>query len=100
VKFTPDGGVINVWSRVDGDLASRSLLIGVRDTGPGISVEVQEQLFTKYHQSGSVKGRRAGSGLGLHYCKLAVDAHGGEIWVESIQGEGSTFFVRLPMPQE
>jgi PAS domain S-box-containing protein len=100
VKFTPDGGVIDVWSRVDEDVASKSLLVGVRDNGPGMSDEARAQLFTKYHQSDSVKGRRAGSGLGLHYCKLAVDAHGGEIWVESIPGEGSTFYVRLPMPHE
>jgi signal transduction histidine kinase len=100
VKFTPDGGVIDVWSRVDENVASKSLLVGVRDNGPGMSDEARAQLFTKYHQSDSVKGRRAGSGLGLHYCKLAVDAHGGEIWVESIPGEGSTFYVRLPMPHE
>jgi NtrC-family two-component system sensor histidine kinase KinB len=100
IKFTPDGGVIDVWARMDNDAQPSSLLIGIRDTGPGISEKVQEQLFTKYQQSDSVKGRRAGSGLGLHYCKLAVDAHGGEIWVESVQGEGSTFIVRLPMPQE
>ena len=100
VKFTPDGGVIEVWSRMDFDNITNSLLIGVRDSGPGISEEVQPHLFTKYQQSDSVKGRRAGSGLGLHFCKLAIDAHGGEIWVESIQDKGSTFIVRLPMPQE
>lgn len=97
VKFTPDGGVIDVWSRKGDGALSNSILIGVRDSGPGIPEELQSHLFTKYHQSDGVKGRRTGSGLGLHFCKLTVEAHGGAIWVESSHGEGSTFTFSLPL---
>jgi len=74
-----------------------SVLIGVTDTGPGIPKETQDRLFGKFQQVSTIHGRRSGTGLGLHYCKLAVEAHGGNIWVDSEPGEGSTFTLRLPV---
>jgi signal transduction histidine kinase len=67
--------------------------IAVVDCGVGIAPEDQEMIFAKFGQVGE---RRGGSGLGLTFCKLVVEAHGGQIWVESKVGEGSTFFFTLP----
>jgi signal transduction histidine kinase len=102
MKFAPDGSRIRVWARPDHGSAQRHLLVGVSDEGPGIPAEEQHKLFEKFHRVSSVKGRRAGSGLGLPFCKLAVEAHGGRIWVESPSSEmasseaGSTFLMTLP----
>jgi signal transduction histidine kinase len=74
-----------------------NLLIGVRDTGPGIPSEYLDRVFEKFQQLPSTRGRRRGTGLGLSFCKLVVEAHGGHIWVESELGEGSTFLMTLPL---
>jgi NtrC-family two-component system sensor histidine kinase KinB len=97
VKFTSDGGHIVIWARLEPDHEPLSVLIGVTDTGPGIPKETQDRLFGKFQQVSTIHGRRSGTGLGLHYCKLAVEAHGGNIWVDSEPGEGSTFTLRLPV---
>lgn len=73
------------------------ILFGVQDNGPGIPQEFHELIFQKF---GRVKTahvpRVRSSGLGLAFCKLVVDAHGGRIWVRSVPGEGSTFHIQLP----
>jgi signal transduction histidine kinase len=94
-KFTPDGGSIRIWARKANQNGSAGVLIGVSDDGPGIPKEDQNRLFKKFQQVISNKGRRTGTGLGLVYCKLVVEAHGGKIWVESEPGKGSTFMVKL-----
>ncbi len=96
LKFTPDGGQVRLWARRAPPDAPPGVLIGVRDTGPGIPVEYQGELFKKFRQIGSPAGRRRGTGLGLYFCRLVVDSHGGQIWVESQAGEGSNFVLRLP----
>jgi signal transduction histidine kinase len=103
LKFTDNGGVIRLWARQEVEGDGGAILLGVSDTGPGIPAEAQHLLFQKFQQL-SIRGRRRGTGLGLPFCKLAVEAHGGEIWVESPsnaietvrQGRGSTFVIRLP----
>jgi len=96
IKFTPDGGSVRLWARLDPQFAPDNLLLGVSDTGPGVPPEEQPHLFERFQQAASVKGRRAGTGLGLPFCKLVAEAHEGKIWVESEIGEGSTFVVMLP----
>ncbi len=73
------------------------IIFAVQDNGPGIPAEYQELIFQKFGRvkTGHVPRVRS-SGLGLAFCKLVVDAHGGAIWVKSGAGEGSTFYVRLP----
>jgi signal transduction histidine kinase len=99
VKFAPEGGWVRLWARLDAEQGPKRLLIGVSDNGPGIPLEEQSRLFKKFQQAGSLGGRRIGTGLGLPFCKLAVEAHGGEIWVESEPGKGSTFIFSLPLGQ-
>jgi len=97
LKFTPDGGDVQLWARGDSERDPKEIWVGVSDTGPGISTEAQSRLFTKFQQIVSAEGRRGGTGLGLAFCRLAVEAHGGRIWVESDVGAGSNFILALPV---
>ncbi|MCI0396032.1 MAG: GAF domain-containing protein, partial [Chloroflexi bacterium] len=95
VKFTPPGGEIRVAAGLKTLPGSPAVVqVTVSDTGPGIPAELQSRLFQKF-VTGQEKGR--GSGLGLVFCRLVVEAHGGKIWVESTPGQGSTFTFALPL---
>jgi signal transduction histidine kinase len=76
-----------------------SVLFTFADDGPGIPPEYHEVIFRKFGQvaSGVITPRVRSSGLGLTFCKLVVDLHGGMIWVRSREGEGSAFYVQLPV---
>ena len=94
IKFTSAGGHIAVSARQ----ATAGVQFSIADTGFGIPSEQHERIFEKFAQAGiRAEGQRAGVGLGLTYCKLAVEAHGGRIWVESDQGVGTTFHFVLPV---
>ena len=74
------------------------VLFTVTDNGPGIPPEYHEVIFRKFGQvAGSQAPRVRSSGLGLTFCKLVVDLHGGMIWVKSREGEGSSFYVEIPL---
>jgi PAS domain S-box-containing protein len=92
IKFTPAGGIVSVTSRCEEQARCTKLLVQVSDTGPGIPPEIQSRLFQKF-----VSGRQEerGSGLGLAFCKLALEAHGERIWVESTPGQGAAFSFSL-----
>ncbi|EFO79685.1 multi-sensor signal transduction histidine kinase [Oscillochloris trichoides DG-6] len=71
------------------------LIFWVRDQGPGIPVQYHERIFEKF---GQVRGRKVrGTGLGLTFCKLAIESHGGKIWLQSAEGAGSIFAFALPV---
>jgi signal transduction histidine kinase len=94
IKFTPPGGKIEMTARPPETTASTLLWVAVSNSGPGIPPEIQDRLFQKF-----VTGRQeeSGSGLGLAFCRLAVEAHGGRIWVESEPGQLTTFQFTLPI---
>lgn len=94
VKFTPAGGEVVVTARTTND--DHSVEIRVSDTGQGIPREAQERIFDRFYQARE-DDRRRGTGLGLYFCRLAVEAHGGSIMLESEVGRGSTFIVQLPV---
>lgn len=116
LKFTPEGGEIAVscscmyqpaplLSRIptyaalpDGFMDQKCLVaLTVRDTGNGIPSDELKTIFDRYTQSSSNSGReRGGAGLGLSFCKLAVESFGGVIWAESEAGQGSEFIILLP----
>src|SRR5690606_19754903 len=79
IKFTPAGGSVEVSVKENGI----GMQFAVRDSGPGVAQDIRDQLFEKF-----VKGSEAerGSGLGLAFCRMAIEAHGGRIWVESEPG--------------
>jgi signal transduction histidine kinase len=93
VKFTDRGGII-VRAQTEGD----TLHVSVTDTGIGIRAQDQERMFVEFSQLNSTPARaQQGTGLGLALSRRLVEAHGGEIWVESEYGKGSTFHVTLPL---
>jgi signal transduction histidine kinase len=93
IKFTDVGEVV-IKARASNGLFDLS----VRDTGPGISAADQTKLFQEFQQAdNSVTRKKGGTGLGLAISKRIIEMHGGKIWVESIVGQGSTFFVTLPI---
>ncbi|MBM3907398.1 MAG: response regulator [Gemmatimonadetes bacterium] len=76
----------------------QGILFTVTDNGPGIPAEFQEVIFRKFEQVRSPNAPKTrSSGLGLAFCRLAVEAHGGRIWVRSKEAEGSTFYIQLPV---
>jgi len=94
VKYSPDGGAITITASVK----PRHLEISVVDEGIGIGPDQLERIFDRFYQADSASTRRVGgSGLGLSICKAIVEAHGGEIWVQSEQGAGSVFYFTIPM---
>lgn len=97
LKFTADGGHVTIWAGLDEAAPASRLRVVVRDTGPGIPTEAWSQLFEKFQQVPNIRGRRRGTGLGLPFCRLVVEAHGGQIWVDSEVGEGSQFLFTLPI---
>ncbi len=92
-KFTPEEGQISLLVRHTQLGSDRSLLhVEVRDTGIGITPEQQKKLFTSFEQAdGGISRRFGGTGLGLAICKKILNLMGGDIWVESEAGAGSTF---------
>ena len=72
--------------------------VSISDTGPGIPPVYQKQIFEKYFQiSPGSQDTRSGAGLGLAFCKLALEAQGGHIWVESDGHTGTTFHFTVPL---
>jgi signal transduction histidine kinase len=98
IRYTPQRGKIEVGAnRIPSENA---LCLSVKDSGNGLPAEYHHKIFDKFEQVKFKKeGARAGSsGLGLTFCKMAVEAHGGRIWVESEgEGKGCAFFVSLPL---
>jgi len=99
VKFTPQNGDISIDVQIhDAGSEEPSMLFAITDTGPGVPLEDQERIFTKFGQLETHKTQRAiSTGLGLTFCKLAVEAHGGRIWVESEGNHGSSFRFVVPI---
>ncbi len=92
IKHTRRGGYIDfrAWRQDDG------FVLSVRDDGEGIPEADQKRIFNAFEQSRHTVHDRYDSGMGLTFCKLAVEKHGGKIWVESKPGRGSTFYFTLP----
>jgi two-component system, sensor histidine kinase and response regulator len=89
---------VSVAIRARHESASDGVLFTVADNGPGIPEEYQEIIFRKFERAKTPSAPRVrSSGLGLAFCKLAVEAHGGRIWVQSAEGKGSQFHFTLPV---
>jgi PAS domain S-box-containing protein len=96
VRFTPSGEKVLIAAKVD----EQRLTLRIADSGPGIAPEERDQIFEQYRQSKTNKPLRGskGTGLGLTFCKLAVEAHGGRIWVEDARIlPGACFSISLPI---
>jgi signal transduction histidine kinase len=93
VKYSPDGSDITVTVEDKGD----TLLTAVCDRGIGIPADELNQVFERFHRGRQVSSTNYGGlGLGLYITKQIVERHGGSIWVESREGQGTTFYFSLP----
>jgi PAS domain S-box-containing protein len=94
VKFSPHGGTIRVKAQQRGEF----VVVEITDEGIGISPEMVPQLFRKFFRVDNAATRKiGGTGLGLALVKQIIEAHGGQVWVESTLGKGSTFAFSLPV---
>jgi len=111
IKFTPAGGRIVVRAEEDtgtrrrGDAetsppprvpASPCLLVSISDTGVGIAEDDLPRIFERFYKADRARSG-GGTGLGLSIARHIVEAHGGRIWAESVEGRGSTFYLTLPL---
>jgi cell cycle sensor histidine kinase DivJ len=94
IKYSPGGGAITILTHG----GKESVVLSVADEGIGVPADELPSLFTRYRRarSGAARGI-AGTGLGLAIVREIARLHGGEAWAESVEGEGSTFFLRLPI---
>lgn len=92
IKFNHPGGKVTVSTKADGE----SVIASVSDTGTGISKQDLPHVFERFYKADKAR-TKGGSGLGLAVAKHTVQAHGGNIWVQSEEGEGSTFGFSLPL---
>jgi signal transduction histidine kinase len=96
LKYTPDDGQI----AVEADVKEGKVYVSIEDSGPGIPERERKHIFERFVRIDNVKRTRRGLGLGLAYCRLAIEAHNGKIWVEEGEGgKGSRFVFTLPLEQ-
>lgn len=92
LRYTPEAGSIEVGASLKG----RNVIIYVEDTGVGIPEEYQDKIFDKFVRANNNKDGNTGTGLGLAISREIIEAHNGEIWVESKEGKGSKFIFTIP----
>lgn len=94
IKHSHKGGKITITAKTKED----KIIVEIKDTGIGMSKEIQEKLFTPQMDSlAKARKENKGAGLGLLLVKGFLEKNGGEIWVESVEGEGSSFYFTLPL---
>ena len=94
LKFTPEGGRIDVCARIE----NGGVAVSVTDTGVGIAPQDQAAVFEEFRQVGATARKVEGTGLGLAISRKFIELHGGRLWVDSAVGKGSTFTFTLPLP--
>jgi two-component system, OmpR family, phosphate regulon sensor histidine kinase PhoR len=92
IKFSPGGGEVRVVVRADRDEA----VVAVIDHGIGIAKADRARIFERFYKADRARLRGGGTGLGLSIARHVVEGHGGRIWVESVEGRGSTFLFAIP----
>ncbi|HJT57927.1 MAG TPA: ATP-binding protein [Ktedonobacteraceae bacterium] len=98
MKYSPDGGEITI--SVCEDQKDRAAQLSVRDNGIGIPAYQQNRVFSRFMRADNAHAHNiGGTGLGLYLCRELIERHGGRIWFESVEGQGSTFFISLPLGQ-
>ncbi|MEO6813960.1 MAG: PAS domain-containing sensor histidine kinase [Ginsengibacter sp.] len=93
IKYSTENGAINVTISREGD----EVITSVQDYGIGISAADREKVFERFFRGSGVSGTFSGLGIGLYVAREIIQRHGGKIWIESMVGEGSTFYFSLPV---
>ncbi len=96
IKYTPQGGPINLTIREEGE--PHEALLSICDRGIGIPAHQQGRIFGRFVRAENARASEiTGTGLGLYLSRELVEQHGGRLWFESSEGVGSTFFMTLPV---
>lgn len=96
IKYSPEGGEIAILVRADRD--NNTAVLSVQDRGIGIPASQQARIFGRFMRAENARVREiGGTGLGLYLCRELVERHGGRIWFASVENQGSTFFISLPL---
>ncbi len=96
IKYTPENGDV----RLRANASEKDIFFEIKDSGIGISEDAKKHLFEKFFRSAQRAARaQQGTGLGLAIVRSIAERHGGRVWVESIEGEGSTFYLKVPIRQ-
>jgi len=98
IKYSPIDGKIHLRCAYSEVKQEKSLVLSIQDEGQGIPLQYKDSIFELYQQVDKKKsGLTNSNGLGLSFCKIAVEEHNGKIWVDSELGQGSTFYIQLPI---
>ncbi|GHO68215.1 hypothetical protein KSC_071070 [Ktedonobacter sp. SOSP1-52] len=96
IKYSPQGGPVTV--QLEANIAAQAVDIRVQDAGIGIPQQQQAQIFGRFMRADNAKAAGiTGTGLGLYLCRTLIEQHGGRLWFESKEGQGTTFFLTLPL---
>ncbi len=99
IKYSPEGGMIEV--SVGEEAETKLALLRVSDHGIGIPAQQQSLVFGRFARADNARAHGiGGTGLGLYLCRELIERHAGRIWFESVEGQGSTFFVMLPIASD
>ncbi len=99
IKYSPGGGTIEV--QISENEQRELACLRIKDHGIGIPAQQQSRIFHRFTRAENAEASGiGGTGLGLYLCRELIERHGGHIWFESIEGQGSTFFVELPLHLE
>ncbi|HEY7419209.1 MAG TPA: HAMP domain-containing sensor histidine kinase, partial [Ktedonobacteraceae bacterium] len=99
VKYSPEGGNVDIFIQAEDD--GDKVLVRVCDQGIGIPVSQQAQIFSRFMRADNAREQGiGGTGLGLYLCRELVERQCGHIWFDSVEGQGSTFYVSLPLHQD
>jgi len=99
IKYSPAGGDIEIGMHpsYDSHAVAQEVLVWVKDQGTGIPASSIDHIFERFYRADKMDRSISGFGIGLYVTREIVQGHGGRIWVESTEGQGSTFFVALPL---
>ena len=100
IKYNRPSGKVSIKTELKNDENGSMVQVAVEDTGYGLSKQNQNQMFQKFFRAASTAGQTSGTGLGLVITKAIVEAHNGQIWLESEEGVGTTFYITVPLAQE
>ena len=92
VKFSGNDGVVQI--RADYNSSGQEIIVSISDSGPGINSDLKKRVFEKFVTGGM---KDSGSGLGLAFCRLVIEAHGGRIWVDETSEVGTTISLSIPL---
>jgi len=97
IKYSPAGGKINVTFKPIVSEGVDWLLFEIGDEGPGIPPSEFSKIFEPFHRKAGKETNKTGTGLGLYFCTVVVEAHQGEIWAENREDKGAVFHIKIPL---